>query len=100
MKRYKCRVCGKEFSALIIHLHKDEENLLKEKSSPFSLDRRDIKPDHLSEYKIIKRSLTWDGFRQRCFCGGYIASYFCEEEDELVEISCVCNRCKFLWAGE
>lgn len=92
MKKYKCRVCGKNFDDLMVHLHRDEENLLKENPKSLSLDRRDIKQDHLDMYEKI--DINWS--EEKCFCGGTIVAYHCRDrKNPLVEI--FCKKCGFLW---
>ena len=92
MKKYTCRVCGKRFTDLMVHLNKNEKKLLIDKPKFLSLDRRDIKPDHLDMYEKI--DINWS--EEKCFCGGDIVAYSCGDEgNPLVEVSC--NRCGFLW---
>ena len=97
MKRYKCRVCGKKFNDLMVHLHIKEEELLRDNPAFLSLGEYDVKPDHLKEFRKIRNSINWrTGSEEKCFCGGKIeASCSGNEEYFLVEVSC--TRCGFLW---
>jgi len=95
---FTCRVCGKPFTELIIHLHKDENNLLIERPRAISMGTSDIKEDHLKEYEEIDKSV-WNALKEnkkyadkRCFCGGKIS---CIQDSE--GWSCWCEKCGFLW---
>ena len=97
MKKYICRVCGKKFDDLLIHLHKNEEELLKHRPKALALRKDDIKPDHLKEFDRIEKSISWlTGGEELCFCGGDIISHT-YGNDEYFSVEVVCDKCGFIW---
>ena len=97
MREYKCRVCGKKFRDLFIHLHKNEEKLLKELPTIIMLRKKDIKPSHLKEYKEIEDFIDYKlKTKKKCFCGGEIIR--CRySSNEYSTPTVICSRCRFLW---
>ncbi len=94
---YKCRVCGKEFKNLLVHLRINGVELLKNEEiiELLCLSEYNMKRDHINEFRKVKNSLNMDSL-EKCLCGGNIVSDLWYKNSNLFPIN-ICEECGFVW---